>query len=200
MNTKTVIAFWLFIAGIIIILFNPVLGIALFCISLLLYQKSSAPAEKDRFAGIKIFGWVEVIVGALGSFVFLASLLVLLATTFGMREAQPGDFGLVPALFFSIPFVPAFLAGVGVIRRKAWGRKINSLGIPIVIALLAACLLVFLILGLIYFILNEPPNLFIIVHYIAFLILDVVIAINLILAFRRFFNSLVVKEYFNLQE
>ncbi len=90
----------------------------------------SEPGKKSL--GIIIFGWVEILIGGLGTIGFTLCLF----TVFSDFVHPVGVFlAIIPSYFLSLS--PLFLlGGIGVVRFKPWGRKINLIVIPILSLLL----------------------------------------------------------------
>jgi hypothetical protein len=77
---------------------------------------SSAPALSDRASALKVFGWGEIVLGALG---VLFSGLILLA----VRFQTPTGTNLLPSLLIYPLFGAALITlGIGSIRARRWSR------------------------------------------------------------------------------
>jgi hypothetical protein len=202
MNIYTVVSFWVFMSSLIIFVFNFPLSIALFTVSIISFiigrffqNKAEEKPTNSSFFGIKVFGWTEIIIGALGGVIFTIAILTLLATLIGVRDGQPGDFGLLPITFFTIPFVLVLWGGIGVVRRRVWARKIHLIVIPALIGLLASVLLMFHFINLFYYMFNEPQSDWV-KACIFFIFLDVVFGMSIILFVIHLFKNLSAINYF----
>lgn len=87
--------------------------------------------EMKKLLRLNIFGWVEIIIGAIGTFIFSYSLVVFLYSL-GRREPFGASiFGLILIAF--IPFTLVLLGGIAVIKRKIIARKLNLIILLLVI-------------------------------------------------------------------
>lgn len=98
--------------------------------------------EKKRSVGVTIFGWCEIIIGAIGTLFFATTLLVLLSVLQKGGEEMMGVTAAIVMLFFTVPSPLLLLAGIGILKLKSWGRKINLIGVPVSVLLLITFLLV----------------------------------------------------------
>jgi hypothetical protein len=90
--------------------------------------------NKNRSIGFLLFCWFEILSGAAGSAVFFAIVTWLVhgiwfVPNFGDSNIA-GVFAMVWALFLW-PCVFILIAGIGVLRRKAWVRTMNLAMYPI---------------------------------------------------------------------
>ena len=82
--------------------------------------------ERQMQAHVPIVGWTLIISNAL--FLVLAAFLWVLLAGVGIASGDPQARAILPivgtavAIFFSLISVPGLVAGVGLLRRKSWGR------------------------------------------------------------------------------
>lgn len=105
--------------------------------------------EQQRLTGIKIFGWAEIIIGAIGSLIFLI-LPMFSAVSGSSCQGQ----GCLPAAVaghvtpYFVPFLFVLWAGIAVLKFQKIARRINfviflllmipvALGIIMVVSVLA---------------------------------------------------------------
>jgi hypothetical protein len=150
--------------------------------------------EKKRLVGVTVVGWAEIIIGLLGTIVFamcLFSLFWIAIKATHEGEETMGLLGVIPGLFFTA-ISPLFLfggGGIGIIKLKSWGRKINLIVIPIFTLLLAESVHIGRVLEAKHYIKNNPAislfvslgswSLGIIIPVIFFLILPIFLYLTL---------------------
>lgn len=99
---------------------------------------------KKRLVGMKILGWTEIIIGALGTFLLLwiiPGFIPCLIRPDTVRATGCSIYlgNILTCLFVGQPFL---WAGIGTVREKTYGRIFNLiviivLGVPLVIILVA---------------------------------------------------------------
>lgn len=145
--------------------------------------------------GLRIFGWIEIAIGVMGTLVLIDWLFFFVYCLLRPAETEIG--GAI-AFMFVFCFLPAplfLLAGIGTIALKSWGRKINVIGIPVLVSVLAAVALIFHLRGLMYAMTHEESKEWRF-GYTLFILLDIFVASVLIFPVLWFFNLQKVRDQF----
>lgn len=142
---------------------------------------------KKRSTGVTILGWGEIILGGIGTAIFILFTISFIYCLFHPAQTEIGAF---ISLATMIIFLPAHLflwAGIGVIKVKSWGRKMNIFVITILISLLVIFFLIFHL-----FITGK--------QFMGYLLIEIPVALLLALPLVFFFNRPDIKEQFKGEE
>lgn len=86
--------------------------------------------EKKRSTGVTAIGWIETIVGLLGT-IFLLWIIIcpLLIIPFLIKRGADPEIamgGLVMVLIpYCLPFPPLLVFGIGILKLRSWARKMQ---------------------------------------------------------------------------
>jgi len=101
--------------------------------------------EKKRSVGVTILGWLEILIGGIGSIFFVLSFYVYLHAIYLLKiGSNSGDqLGVDLGFLFSVMTFPSLfilVSGIGILRCSSWARKMNIVVIPLVLILVTVFL------------------------------------------------------------
>ncbi|MCX5712439.1 MAG: hypothetical protein NTY47_05145 [Candidatus Omnitrophica bacterium] len=91
-----------------------------------------------RSLGIMIFGILETIIGALGTYVFVICTVTAVSGFLSPSNVYAGEavgFGMI-GMLLSLSCPIFLLAGIGVLRLKPWGRKASLIATIVTILMI----------------------------------------------------------------
>ncbi|MFC1709354.1 hypothetical protein ACFL2J_04785 [Candidatus Omnitrophota bacterium] len=99
--------------------------------------------EKKRSVGVTVFGWFNILIGAVGSTAFIYCLatmghMIAISPTIGDKSFSMGMWIGKFLLAITFPFTLVFISGIGTLKLKPFGRIISIISDPIILILAAA--------------------------------------------------------------
>lgn len=146
---------------------------------------------------LSIFGWAEILIGGIGTLIYILAIFgSIYYLFFNVIQTEVNEgfawlslFSLV--LFLPFPFI--LWAGIGVLKLKSFGKKINFIVIKLILVLVT----LLLILQFRVLISCAPPTpKWTIFVFVTTMVTEIIIALSLILPILLFFNQPALKELF----